>query len=858
MTILDRFRTQPRQRHADPAVRLAFVEELPVSEREVLAEMAREDPDGRVRRAAVGKLMDPTALATVASGDGDESVREQARTMLRDIALDAFEGVAESDSLAAVDALNDGKTLAAIAKAALRENVAVRALARIDDGRALGSIARHAPIEPVRLGALAALQDRQEILNVAINSEFKDTAAAAVERLAERADLDAVVVRGKNKSGVKRARMILHEMDERDAQRLAAEEAERAERARVEREERLQELDAERRAEEEARQREEIEATREREEASTREAEEREAVRQREEEDAARRRADAEAERARQEEEGAERQRREAEAREADMRVRREALTRLQQLATRVEQLTAKPDLTLKAGERALRDMRAALGAVPPMPSRADYEEISRRLKAAQSALTPRVQELRDALEWQRFANVAVQEQLCQRMEALAAVDDPEKIAHDVRVLQEEWRRASDVPRTQAEALWRRFKAAHDVAWAKCEAHFAEQAQARAENLARKVALAERAEALADSTHWIQTAEAIKALQAEWKTIGPVTRGSERAVRERFRAACDRFFTRRHADLVDRKKVWAENLAKKEALCARAEALADSTDWDAAAAEIRRLQSEWKTIGPVKKNRSEALWQRFRGASDRFFARHAARHDTDRAERIAAREAICAELDALADPEAADVVAKVRDLRRRWQQEIAARAIDRVHAAELDERFRAAFARVIAVHPASFEGTDLDPSSNRKRMEALVRRVEELAGSMAPGGATGDDQALSPTTRLAAMLKEALAANTIGGRVDETSRWRAAADEVRQAQTAWSRIGPVPDDVRRELLGRFDRACRWVMDRAGRAGGPGGAGGPGKDKRGWTARTITTCSPTHLAYPPDLPYLPFN
>src|SRR5204862_6773787 len=171
--------------------------------------------------------------------------------------------------------------------------------------------------------------------------------------------------------------------------------------------------------------------------------------------------------------------------------------------------------------------------------------------------------------------------------------------------------------------------------------------QARAENLAKKIALCEKAEALAGSTSWIQTAEEIKRLQVEWKSIGMVTRGQEKMIWERFRTACDRFFTPRQADLAEHKKRWAENMAKKEALCARAESLAGSTDWDATAPEIRRLQNEWKTIGPVKKSRSEAIWQRFRAGCDAFFVRHAQRHDVARAERAAAREAICAELEAL-------------------------------------------------------------------------------------------------------------------------------------------------------------------------------------------------------------------
>src|SRR5262249_48941079 len=98
MALLDRFRTQPRQKHTDPIVRLAFVQEVPLDEHEILAEMARGDADVRVRRAAVSKLLDPPSLAVIAETDSDVSVRTSAITMLRDIALEAFEGVTESQS----------------------------------------------------------------------------------------------------------------------------------------------------------------------------------------------------------------------------------------------------------------------------------------------------------------------------------------------------------------------------------------------------------------------------------------------------------------------------------------------------------------------------------------------------------------------------------------------------------------------------------------------------------------------------------------------------------------------------------------------------------------------------------------
>ena len=120
---------------------------------------------------------------------------------------------------------------------------------------------------------------------------------------------------------------------------------------------------------------------------------------------------------------------------------------------------------------------------------------------------------------------------------------------------------------------------------------------------------------------------------------------------------------------------------------------------------------------------------------------------------------------------------------------------------------------MIARWPQVFAGTDLDPDANRQRMEALVLRVEAVAASLGGPASADADNALTPATRLAAMLKEALAANTIGGKVDEENRWRAAQEDVRQAQASWSRIGAVPEPARRAFSDRFQRACRLVLDR---------------------------------------------
>ncbi len=312
-----------------------------------------------------------------------------------------------------------------------------------------------------------------------------------------------------------------------------------------------------------------------------------------------------------------------------------------------------------------------------PLPTRQDRDDLTVRLQEVRTAVTPRIKELRDAEEWKRWSNVQVQEELCGKMEALIPIaeSEPEKAAGEMRTLQERWKSVAAAPRSQAESLWTRFKAAQDQVYDKCKDFFAQQAAERQENLKKKEALCAQAAALADSTDWVRTADAIKALQAEWKNIGAVTRGHEKAVWEQFRAACDRFFTRRQEDLKERKHEWSDNLARKEALIAEAEQLAQSTEWERAASRIKQLQVEWKKVGPVRKSKSDVVWQKFRGACDAFFERYKNRDQVAVAGKIADRETAIAELEALAPPADApespapdDLYARVQAARARYLQ----------------------------------------------------------------------------------------------------------------------------------------------------------------------------------------------
>jgi hypothetical protein len=510
---------------------------------------------------------------------------------------------------------------------------------------------------------------------------------------------------------------------------------------------------------------------------------------------------------------------------QARAKVEQDHLRRLQQLCRQVETLAATEQITLKAGDRALREIRTAIDGRVPLPSKRDRQEILTRLEAARAALAPRVQELRDADEWQRWANLQVQEEICREMEALKSEENLDVAGRRMRELQARWKPVALAPRAQGEAMWRRFKAAQDEVFARTSAHFAAQNEERAANLTRKQALCERAESLANSTDWVRTATEIQALQAEWKGIGPVARGHEKAIWERFRAACDRFFTRRQEDLKRRKEEWAANLVRKEALCVKAEALADSTEWESAAAQFKQLQAEWKTIGPVRKSRSEAIWQRFRAACDRFFDRYKHRDQVELQEKASVRDAVIRELEALLPADGApagdtaerpapeNLYTIVQQARARWQQ---APELPRALQQDLAARYHQAVGRLVAAWPGAFAGTDLDPETTRKRMERLLARVEEIVSSQPARSAN-----LSPTELLAQQWRERLAANTMAGgnraAENEESRWRASEQEVRSAQAQWMRLGPVPPNIAGPLNERFQRACRRFFESRKRA-----------------------------------------
>jgi hypothetical protein len=198
-----------------------------------------------------------------------------------------------------------------------------------------------------------------------------------------------------------------------------------------------------------------------------------------------------------------------------------------------------------------------------------------------------------------------------------------------------------------------------------------------------------------------------------------------------------------------------------------------------------------------------------------FFERFKNRDQAALQGKVADRETAVAELEALVALESApedampdDLLPKVQAARARWVQ---GPELPRHTLAPLADRVNAAMLALVTRWPQAFAGTDLDPGATRERMTKLIAKVEKLL----PAESAEPVKDLSPAELLARQWREALAANTMGAgaaRQAEDARQRAAEQEVRTAQSAWSRLGPLADEERKPLQERFDRAVRKFFE----------------------------------------------
>jgi len=353
---------------------------------------------------------------------------------------------------------------------------------------------------------------------------------------------------------------------------------------------------------------------------------------------------------------------------------RNENLAKKQSIIDQINAITDDPD-NIDRQFQTVKQLQQDFKAVGPVPAQNDTEVWKSFQRAIEKfyELLKINKELRD---YDYKKNLEIKQQLCAEAEALDEVEDIVLANKKLQELHETWKETGPVAKEIKEELWERFKNASSVVRKKHQAFFEERKSAEKENADAKTALCEKIEEinvdeLKTYSAWDEATKKIITLQEEWKKLGFASAKVNKALFARFRKSCDDFFAKKAEFFKAMKEELAGNLARKTELCERAESLKESTDWKATTEVLVALQKEWKTIGPVVKKHSDAVWKRFNAACDAFFESkkklsnnaHAVEH-----ENLKAKKEVIAKLnEALAMEDEKQAAATVHELMSKWQ-----------------------------------------------------------------------------------------------------------------------------------------------------------------------------------------------
>jgi hypothetical protein len=315
---------------------------------------------------------------------------------------------------------------------------------------------------------------------------------------------------------------------------------------------------------------------------------------------------------------------------------------------------------------------------------------------------------------------------LCEAAEALSENEDIIGAFKSLQALHEEWKGIGPVAKELRDELWNRFKAASSVINKRHQQHFESLKEGEQKNEEAKTALCVEIESintddLKSFNAWDEKTKEIIALQEQWKTIGFASRKVNNQLFERFRKSCDEFFRKKAEYFKAVKDEMARNLEKKKALCEKAEALKESTEWKSTTDTLIAIQKEWKTIGPVAKKYSDAVWKRFISACDYFFEQKAKQTSSQRQvelENLNQKKEIIAKLNAIDENmETAEATARVRELMAEWNK------IGFVPFKEKDKIYKE-YQSVLDKH-----FTRLNMQENKNRLMSYTSTVQQLASS---------------------------------------------------------------------------------------------------------------------------------
>lgn len=251
-------------------------------------------------------------------------------------------------------------------------------------------------------------------------------------------------------------------------------------------------------------------------------------------------------------------------------------------------------------------------------------EELWTRFKNASAVINKKYQSFFEERKANEKKNAEGKEALCVKIEAISTDNLKTYAAWDEATkaiigLQEEWKKLGFASRKVNTELFARFRKSCDEFFAKKAEFFKRMKDELAANLAKKIELCEKAEALKDSTEWKKTTDALIALQKEWKTVGPVVKKHSDAVWKRFIAACDAFFEEKKKQNVNVHSVEHENLKQKKDIIAQINSILENKETEDAPNKVRELMKKWQEVGHVPYKEKDKVYAEYKAAIDKAF-----------------------------------------------------------------------------------------------------------------------------------------------------------------------------------------------------------------------------------------------
>ncbi len=353
----------------------------------------------------------------------------------------------------------------------------------------------------------------------------------------------------------------------------------------------------------------------------------------------------------------------------------RKNLQKKEELVAELKALAESSDSMQKAFEK-LQILETRWREIGSVPS-ANANELRNNWQHHKDRFFDVVKISRELRDLDHKKNNELKEELIAKAVALADEPSVRKSLDQLKAFHENWKEIGPASKELNDQLWDKFKLASDAVHARKLLMLEDAKVKQVENLKVKVELCAKMEAESNKTfkshrEWQEAGKGIDGLFEEWRKVGHVPKEDEDKTWKLFRDARLKFFKNREIFYGQQREVHKQHIADKTALCEKAEALRESTDWKNTPIKYRQLQDDWKKTGPVPKKLGDKLWDRFRGAADIFFAnrtKHFSEQDASYKANSDAREALVKEVKAITLPqELAEARNVIGEYQKKWSE----------------------------------------------------------------------------------------------------------------------------------------------------------------------------------------------